>query len=76
MTELDALQQIDSEVRARRAHMVAIKLSHADIGKKAIEDWFTRTIEKYKFQFRPVTFRGDNAEVIVAIEVPGTSMEA
>ena len=37
MTELDALQQIDSEIRARRAHMVAIKLSHADIGKKVLK---------------------------------------
>jgi ketosteroid isomerase-like protein len=41
-------------------------------GRKAIEDWITRTIEKYKFQFKPVTFREDNAEVVVAIEVSGT----
>ena len=41
-------------------------------GKKVIEDWITRTIEKYKFQFKPVTFREDNAEVLVAIEVSGT----
>jgi ketosteroid isomerase-like protein len=41
-------------------------------GKKVIEDWTTRTIEKYKFQFKPVTFREDNAEVLVAIEVSGT----
>jgi len=41
-------------------------------GKKAIEDWVTRTIEKYKFQLKPVTFRQDNAEVIVAMEVSGT----
>jgi len=41
-------------------------------GRKAIEDWITRTIEKYKFQFKPATFREDNAEVVVAIEVSGT----
>ena len=41
-------------------------------GKKAIEDWLTRTIGKYKFQLNPVTFRQDNAEVIVAMEVSGT----
>lgn len=40
--------------------------------RKAIEDWITRTIEKYKFQFKPATFREDNAEVVVAIEVSGT----
>jgi len=31
-----------------------------------------RPIEKYKFQFRPVTFREDNAQVIIAMEVSGT----
>jgi hypothetical protein len=41
-------------------------------GRKAIEDWITRTIEKYKFQFKPLTLREDNAEVVVAIEVSGT----
>lgn len=45
-------------------------------GRKAIEDWITRTIEKYKFQFKPVTFREDNAEVVVAIEVSGTFDES
>jgi ketosteroid isomerase-like protein len=41
-------------------------------GRNAIEDWITRTIEKYKFQFKPVAFRENNAEVVVAIEVSGT----
>jgi len=41
-------------------------------GKRMIEDWIAKTIEKYKFQFRPVTFREDNAEVIIAMEVSGT----
>ena len=41
-------------------------------GKKVIEDWITKTIEKYKFQFKPVSIREDNAEVVVAVEVSGT----
>ena len=41
-------------------------------GKKAIEDWITKTIEKYKFQFKPISVRQDDAEVIVAVEVSGT----
>ena len=41
-------------------------------GREAIEDWITRTIEKYKFKFKPVSFREHNAEVVVAIEVSGT----
>jgi hypothetical protein len=41
-------------------------------GKEMIETWIVKTIDKYKFHFRPVTFREDNAEVVVAIEVSGT----
>jgi ketosteroid isomerase-like protein len=41
-------------------------------GKKMIETWTVKTIDKYKFHLRPVTFREDNAEVVVAIEVSGT----
>jgi ketosteroid isomerase-like protein len=41
-------------------------------GKKMIEDWITKTIEKYKFQFKPISIRQDDAEVIVAVEVSGT----
>jgi ketosteroid isomerase-like protein len=41
-------------------------------GKKIIEDWITKTIEKYKFQFKPISVRQDDAEVIVAVEVSGT----
>ena len=41
--------------------------------RKAIEDWITRTIEKYKFRLKPATFKQrTNAEVVVAIEVSGT----
>jgi ketosteroid isomerase-like protein len=41
-------------------------------GKKMIEDWITKTIEKYEFQFKPISVRQDDAEVIVAVEVSGT----
>ena len=41
-------------------------------GKKIIEDWITKTIEKYKFQFKPISVRQDDAEIIVAVEVSGT----
>ena len=41
-------------------------------GKKMIEDWITQTIEKYEFQFKPISVRQDDAEVIVAVEVSGT----
>jgi len=41
-------------------------------GKKAIEDWITRTIEKYKFQFKPLSIKDDPAEIVIAVEVSGT----
>ena len=41
-------------------------------GKKAIERWIAKTIEKYKFQFKPVSVRDDDAKVVVAMEVSGT----
>jgi ketosteroid isomerase-like protein len=41
-------------------------------GKKMIEDWIVKTIDKYKFHFDPVTVREDGAEIVVAIEVSGT----
>ena len=41
-------------------------------GKQAIERWVVKTIEKYKFQFKPVSVREDNAEIVVAIEISGT----
>jgi ketosteroid isomerase-like protein len=40
-------------------------------GTKAIEDWITKTIEKYKFQLKPISIKDDNA-VVVAVEVSGT----
>ena len=31
-----------------------------------------QTIEKYKFQFKPLGIKGDDVEVVVALEVSGT----
>ncbi|SRR6266542_1591733 len=41
-------------------------------GKIDIERWLRTTIEKYKFQFRPLKVAAHNSEIIVAIEVSGT----
>ena len=41
-------------------------------GKKNIEAWIVKTIKKYKFQFKPLGVKDDDAEVIVPVEVSGT----
>ena len=41
-------------------------------GKKAIEGWIAKTIERYKFQFKPLSIKDREPEVIVAVEVSGT----
>jgi ketosteroid isomerase-like protein len=41
-------------------------------GQRMIEDWIVKTIEKYKFQFEPVSVSGKEPEFVVAIEVSGT----
>jgi ketosteroid isomerase-like protein len=41
-------------------------------GKKAIEEWIVKTIERYKFHFHPLSVRGTDAEIIVAVKVSGT----
>src|ERR1700730_12831169 len=41
-------------------------------GKKAIGAWIAKTIERYKFQFKPLTVKDDNVEVVVGVEVSGT----
>src|SRR5579872_3990275 len=41
-------------------------------GKKAIEAWIVKTIEKYKFHFQPLSVDGKDAEIIVAVKVSGT----
>ena len=41
-------------------------------GKSAIKGWIVKTIEKYKFQFKPLSTKNHDADVIVAVEVSGT----
>jgi len=41
-------------------------------GKKTIEGWIVKTIEKYKFHFEPISIKDADVEVIVAVEVSGT----
>ena len=41
-------------------------------GKKAIEGWIAKTIDKYKFQFTPLSVKDDDSEAVVAMEVSGT----
>jgi ketosteroid isomerase-like protein len=41
-------------------------------GRKAIKDWITKTIEKYRFRFKPLSIKDDSAEIVVAVEVSGT----
>jgi ketosteroid isomerase-like protein len=41
-------------------------------GKQAIEGWIVKTIEKYKFKFKPLNIKDDEADVVVAMEVSGT----
>jgi len=41
-------------------------------GKKSIEGWIVKTIEKYKFQFKPLGIKGEDTEIVVAVEVSGT----
>ena len=45
-------------------------------GKRAIEDWIVKTIEKYKFQFKPLSSKANDLEVVVVVEVSGTLMGA
>jgi len=41
-------------------------------GIEVIESWTTKTIEKYEFQFKPVEMKGEEPNLVVAIEVSGT----
>ena len=41
-------------------------------GKDAIKGWIAKTIEKYKFQLKPLSIKQDDAEVVVAVEISGT----
>jgi hypothetical protein len=41
-------------------------------GKIDIERWITTTIEKYKFQFNPLSSQQRDNETVVSVEVSGT----
>ncbi len=41
-------------------------------GKKTIEEWVVKTIEKYKFRFKPLGVKSDDAKIVVSVEVSGT----
>lgn len=41
-------------------------------GRKEIEGWVATTIEKYKFQIKPISVSSADAETVVAMEVSGT----
>lgn len=41
-------------------------------GKSEIERWATETIEKYKFQFKPLSTEDRDNETVVAVEISGT----
>jgi hypothetical protein len=41
-------------------------------GKIDIERWVTTTIEKYKFQFKPLSSQERDNENVVSVEVSGT----
>src|SRR5207245_944670 len=41
-------------------------------GKIDIERWTTSTIEKYKFQFKPLSAEERDSETIVAVQISGT----
>ena len=45
----------------------AIRHGHIDIGR-----WATETIEKYKFQFKPLSADERDAETILSVEVSGS----
>ena len=75
---------IDNYIRASNAHDVKSILScfsedavvrdegETLHGKKAIEGWIAKTIEKYKFQFKPLSVKSDDGDFVVAVEVAGS----
>ena len=75
---------IDSYIHASNAHDVKSILScfsedavvrdegETLRGKKVIEGWIAKTIEKYKFQFKPLNADERGAETILSVEVSGS----
>lgn len=46
--------------------------AHEYRGNKEIEDWIATTIEKYRFQIKPLSVNKADVETVVALEVSGT----
>jgi ketosteroid isomerase-like protein len=46
--------------------------AHQYRGPKEIEGWIATTVEKYKFQIKPVSVSKREVETLVAMEVSGT----
>jgi ketosteroid isomerase-like protein len=41
-------------------------------GREAIESWIVKTIEKYKFQFKPLNVIDEPPNIFITMEVSGT----
>ena len=72
---------IQNYIDASNAHDVqSILASYATVrdentthrGKIDIERWATETIEKYKFQFKPLSTEEHDREIVVRVEISGT----
>ena len=46
--------------------------AHEYRGSKEIEGWIATTIEKYKFQIKPLSVSNADGKTVVALEVSGT----
>jgi hypothetical protein len=57
-------------LRRRRAVVRDENATHR--GKIDIGHWITTTIEKYKFQFKPLSSQERDNETVVSVEVSGT----
>jgi hypothetical protein len=42
------------------------------MNERNIEAWIVKTIEKYKFQFKPLRVNDGDVEVVVTVQVSGT----
>lgn len=77
-------QVVDGYIRASNAHDVksilacfsddAVVRDEGETlrGKQAIGGWIAKTIEKYKFKFKPVSAQDRDGKTVVAVEVSGT----
>ena len=75
---------VQSYIDASNAHDVKLILSRfaedavvrdenaTHRGKIEIEHWITTTVDKYKFQFKPLSSQERDNENVVSVEVSGT----